>query len=204
MVRATNRYAGREDRETPTIFFEFHGSEGAVAECVESVRELAKQNGGEELHWASDPEARDSLWRARHDAYWAARALRPGTRAWSTDVCVPISRLAESILATRKDIDAAHLLAPVVGHVGDGNFHLIMLIHPDDEEEMARAQGVYSRMVQRALDFGGTCTGEHGVGYGKIAWVEKEHGDAVGVMRTIKQALDPRGILNPGKIFRPA
>ena len=204
MIRATNAYAERDEPETPTIFFEFHGSEGSVAECVGSVKEIASENGGRELSWASDPAERDALWQARHDAYWAARAMRPGTRGWSTDVCVPISRLAECILETRKDVDAAGLLAPVVGHVGDGNFHLIILVDIADAEEVERVQGVYSKMVQRALDFGGTCTGEHGVGFGKIEWVEKEHGSAVDVMRAVKRALDPLNILNPGKIFRAA
>ena len=201
MIRATNAYAKRSEPEKPTIFFEFHGSAAGVGECVDSVREIADEHGGGELRWASDPGERDALWSARHDAYWAARALRPGTRAWSTDVCVPISRLAECILKTREDVDRNGLLAPVVGHVGDGNFHLVILVDRESSEEMDRVGDVYSSLVQRALDLGGTCTGEHGVGFGKIEWLAREHGDAVEVMRAIKRALDPQDIFNPGKIF---
>ena len=147
------------------------------------------------------PEDRKRLWQARHDAYYAAMALRPGCKGWPTDVCVPISRLAECILETRKDIDGSGLTTPIVGHAGDGNFHLVFLVDPENEEEMKAATRVNERMVIRALEMGGTCTGEHGIGYGKIEFLKTEHGEGVSVMRQIKQALDPDDLMNPGKIF---
>ena len=189
-------------RSLPTLFFEFHGSEQGVREQVEMVGALAGENTGGEFRWATRPEDRSRLWQARHDAYYAAMALRPGAQGWPTDVCVPISNLAECILETRADIDASGLLAPIVGHVGDGNFHLSFILDPDDTEELARAEAVNERMVARALDMGGTCTGEHGVGYGKIGFLNREHGsDAVSVMRQVKRALDPENLMNPGKIL---
>lgn len=201
-IDAVNRYSKRSDPVGPTLFFELHGSEKTVAEEAEALLGLARDNGGLEPRWATEASEREALWHARHNTYWSARALRPGAVGWSTDVCVPISRLAECIRETHADLERSGLVAPLVGHVGDGNFHLIMLIDPDDPEEHARAQALNDRMVDRALALGGTCTGEHGVGCGKIPCVEKEHGEAVDVMRTIKQALDPRGILNPGKVVR--
>jgi len=166
------------------------------------VAEIAAGFGGGAFQWASRPEDRNRLWAARHDVYWATKALRPGTEAKATDVCVPISRLAEAILAARDDAAAAGLIAPIVGHVGDGNFHMTFLLDPDDPAEFARADAVNARLVERAIAMGGTCTGEHGVGLGKIAHVEQEHGQGVDLMRRIKRALDPDNILNPGKIFR--
>jgi len=199
---AVNRYSDFDYPARPTLFFEFQGSETGVAEQVERVGEIAAEFGGDDFRWAVRQEDRTRLWQARHDAYFAALALRPGAKGWPTDVCVPISQLAECILQTKKDIDDEGLLAPIVGHVGDGNFHLTFVVDPDDAEEMRRCEGVNERMVFRAIQMGGTCTGEHGIGSGKIAFLEREHGEAVEVMRQLKAALDPQGIFNPGKIFR--
>ena len=166
------------------------------------VGEIADGFGGAGFHWATQAEDRNRLWQARHDAFWATLALRPGAKGIVTDVCVPISRLAECITAVRRDIAEAGLLAPLVGHVGDGNFHLIFLVDLDDPDEVARAKAVNGRMVEQALALGGTCTGEHGVGVGKISYLEAEHGAvAVRAMRAIKQALDPQGIMNPGRVL---
>jgi D-lactate dehydrogenase (cytochrome) len=184
----------------PTLFFEFHGTEAGVREQAEQVQAIAREHGGADFRWATLQEDRNRLWQARHDAYYAAIALRPGCRGWATDVCVPISRLAECITLTERDVAESGLLAPIVGHVGDGNFHLLFLIDPDDEEERARAEAVNQRLVARALAMGGTCTGEHGVGMGKMDCLIQEHGPAVAVMAAIKRALDPDNILNPGKI----
>lgn len=200
-VKAINDYAKLDYPVKPTLFFEFHGTEAWVKEQAELVGEIAQEHGGANFRWETRQEDRTRLWQARHDAYFANLALKPGAKGWATDVCVPISRLAECILETRKDIDASGVLAPIVGHVGDGNFHLTFLIDPDDPEEMKRAEGVNDRMVMRALAMGGTCTGEHGVGTGKMRFLQAEHGDALSVMRQIKQALDPDNILNPGKIL---
>ena len=196
------RYSGLEGyRVAPTLFLEFHGSEAHVAEQAETLKAIAADFGGAEFQWATRAEERNRLWQARHDAFWATLALRPGAKGIVTDVCVPISRLAECITAVRRDIAEAGLLAPLVGHVGDGNFHLIFLVDLDDPDEVARAKAVNWRMVEQALALGGTCTGEHGVGVGKIPYLETEHGAvAVRAMRAIKHALDPDNILNPGKI----
>ena len=198
---ACNRYSELDYPAKPTLFFEFHGSEAGVKEQAERVGEISQEFGGGEFRWTLRQEDRSKLWQARHDAYYAALALRPGAQGWATDACVPISRLAECLLETRQDIDASGLIAPIVGHVGDGNFHLVFLIDPEDPEEMKRAQEVNDRMVMRTLALGGTCTGEHGIGYGKVGFMQAEHGDAVSVMRAVKQALDPDNLLNPGKIF---
>jgi D-lactate dehydrogenase (cytochrome) len=200
-MKAINDFAKLDYPVKPTLFFEFHGTEAGAREQAETVGEIAAEYGGTGFRWATRQEDRTKLWQARHDAYFANLALRPGAKGWATDVCVPISRLAECILETRKDIDAAGVLAPIVGHVGDGNFHLTFLIDPEDAEEMARAEGVNERMVMRALAMGGTCTGEHGVGTGKMRFLQAEHGEALSVMRQIKQALDPDNIMNPGKIL---
>ena len=200
-VKAINDYAKLDYPVKPTLFFEFHGTEAWAKEQAELVGEIVQEHGGANFNWATRQEDRTRLWEARHNAYFACLALKPGAKAWATDVCVPISRLAECILETRKDIDAAGVLAPIVGHVGDGNFHLTFVLDPDNPEEMKRAEGVNDRMVMRALAMGGTCTGEHGVGTGKMRFLQAEHGDALAVMRQIKQALDPDNILNPGKIL---
>ena len=166
------------------------------------VQAIAAEHGGADFPWTTKPEDRKKLWQARHDAAYANKALRPGRQVWATDVCVPISRLAECIAETKKDIDASFLTAPIVGHVGDGNFHLTLVLDPDEPKDTAEAERLNDRLVARALAMDGTCTGEHGVGYGKIDFLVAEHGEAVSVMRTIKQALDPDNIMNPGKIVR--
>ena len=186
----------------PTLFFEFHGSETGVGEQSETVRAIADEFGGAAFQWASKAEDRNRLWQARHDAYYAALSLKPGSKGWASDVCVPISRLAECILETKKELDEMGLLAPLVGHVGDGNFHLSYLVDRDDPVELAKTKEHNERMVARALAMGGTCTGEHGVGYSKIHYLQQEHGEALALMRSIKTALDPDNIMNPGKIVR--
>ena len=200
-VRAINGYAKLDYPEKPTLFFEFHGTEAWAKEQAELVGGIAHDHGGTNFSWATRQEDRTKLWQARHDAWFANLAMKPGAQGWATDVCVPISRLAECILETRKDIDASGVLAPIVGHVGDGNFHLTFLLDPEKPEEMARAEGVNERMVMRALAMGGTCTGEHGVGTGKMRFLQAEHGEALTVMRQMKVALDPDNIMNPGKIL---
>ena len=198
---AINRYSDLSYPVQPTLFFEFHGSDAGVREQAETVGEITEEFGGGDFQWASRQEDRNKLWQARHDAYYAVLALRPGCKGWATDVCVPISELTQCLLETRKDIDESGLLAPIVSHAGDGNFHLVFLVDTESAEEMARASAVNDRMVARALAAGGTCTGEHGVGYGKIEFLKAEHGEAMSVMRQIKTALDPDNIMNPGKIL---
>ena len=201
-MRASNHYSKLDYAEQPTLFIEFHGTEAGVAEQVELVKAIAGDLGGGEFRWSVKPEERTKLWQARHDAYYAGLSMRPGSKGWPTDVCVPISRLADCIVETRKDIEASGLLAMILGHVGDGNFHTTIVIDPDDPDELKRAEAFNDRLVDRALAMGGTCTGEHGIGFGKIAFLEREHGEAVGLMRLIKQTLDPENRMNPGKIFR--
>ncbi len=200
---AVNRYSKLDYPVVPTLFFEFHGTARGVEEQAEMVAAIAAENGGMEFSWATRPEDRSRLWQARHDGYYAALALRPGSKGWPTDVCVPISRLADCILETKRDIAESTLLAPLVGHVGDGNFHLVYVIDPDRPEEMAEAKRLNDRMVARALAMGGTCTGEHGVGYGKMEFLEREAGDAYAVMGDLKRSLDPHNLMNPGKVVRP-
>jgi D-lactate dehydrogenase (cytochrome) len=199
---AINRYSKLDYAVQPTLFFEFHGTEAGVMEQVEMVKAITAEHGGSAFRWATQAEDRNKLWQARHNAYYAALALRPGAKGWATDVCVPISRLADCISETKREIRESKMLAPLVGHVGDGNFHLTYVIDPSDPAEMETAQRLNERMVHRALAMGGTCTGEHGVGYGKIDFVEAEHGPAVDAMRRIKRAFDPDNIMNPGKILR--
>ena len=202
-MQALNKFAGLGYAERPTLFFEFHGTELGVAEQIDSARAISDDFGGTDFAWASKPEERSKLWQARHDAHYANMQLRSGARAWATDVCVPISRLAECIAETRKDIETSGLLAPIVGHVGDGNFHVDMVLDPDDADEVARAVALNERLVTRALSMDGTCTGEHGVGHGKIDKLVEEHGNAaIDVMRSLKQAIDPKNLMNPGKIVR--
>jgi D-lactate dehydrogenase (cytochrome) len=201
-IQAINRYSKLDYPEMFTLFFEFHGSESGVKEQVETVQEIAGSHGANDFQWATKPEDRSKLWQARHDAYFAGLQLRPGARAISTDVCVPISRLAQCILETQADVSKAPFPVPLVGHVGDGNFHLMFLIDPDSEAERHEAEGFNERMVMRALAMDGTCTGEHGVGIGKLDFLLAEHGEAVSVMRQIKRAIDPDNIMNPGKILR--
>ena len=200
-IRACNAYSRLDLPERPTLFLEFHGSKAGTREEVESFAAIARDEGGGALHWAERPEDRNKLWQARHDAYWAARGLKPGADLIATDVCVPISALAACVAETRQDIERLGLLAPIVGHVGDGNFHVLPLIDPADPAERARVQEFLNRLVERALAAEGTCTGEHGIGQGKINYLAAEHGLGVNVMIAIKKALDPLNILNPGKIF---
>jgi D-lactate dehydrogenase (cytochrome) len=201
-VRACNRYSQLSMPEQPTLFLEFSGTPEGVAGQVTRAEEIARSNGGAAFQWATDAADRARLWKARHSAYFAALALRPGCECLVADVCVPISQLADAVAIARREIDAANLLAPVVGHVGDGNFHVLFLLDPGVADEWQRADKVYDAMIERALRVGGTCTGEHGIGLGKRIKLVAEYGpDVVELMRAIKGAWDPQGILNPGKIF---
>lgn len=200
-MRAVNLWSRLDYPEAPTLFFEFHGSESHVAEQVDTVKIIAAGNGGGEFAWSNLPEERNKLWRARHEAYYAAVNLRKGAIGWATDVCVPISRLAECIAATHDDLANASVPATILGHVGDGNFHVVFSIDPDAPEEMAEVEALNARLVERALAMDGTCTGEHGIGLGKQDWLVAELGEAVDQMRLIKRAFDPANIMNPGKIF---
>jgi D-lactate dehydrogenase (cytochrome) len=202
-ICAINAHSQTGLRESPTLFFEFHGSENSVKEQAELVQQLARDNGGQDFEWASRPEDRTRLWNARHNAYFACLQARPGSRAISTDTCVPISRLADSINGARRILDTAKFPTMLLGHVGDGNFHAVLLIDPSDAEETAEAERLNDEIVRLALSMDGTCTGEHGVGLHKMGFLEEEAGDdALELMRRIKRALDPDQILNPGKIFR--
>jgi D-lactate dehydrogenase (cytochrome) len=198
---SVNKFSKLDYPVKDTLFVEFHGTEAGVKEQAELVQSIAQENGGGEFKWATKPEERTALWTARHDVTYANKALRPGSEIWATDVCVPISKLAECIMETKKDLKDSFLTAPLVGHVGDGNFHLGFLIMRDDPRELAEAERLNDRLVMRALAMDGTCTGEHGIGLGKQKFLLAEHGEAVSVMRQIKKALDPQNIMNPGKIF---
>jgi len=183
----------------PTLFFEFHGSESGVAEQVGLMQEITAEFGGSAFQWAVKPEERSRLWKARHAAYYAAMALQPGKQGFATDACVPISRLADCLLETKQDAMTTGLVAPIVGHVGDGNFHLVVLFDPNDPAEREKAEGLAKRVSLRAIAMGGTCTGEHGIGVHKLDALVVEHGEAVDLMRTLKRAFDPHDIMNPGK-----
>jgi D-lactate dehydrogenase (cytochrome) len=200
-IKACNAYSHLTLGEQPTLFLEFHGTAASTREQVESFAEIARSEGGGDFRWAECPEERTKLWQARHDAYWAARGLRPGADVVTTDVCVPIFALAACVGETHADIESTGLLAPIVGHVGDGNFHIMPLFDAGSVEERRAVQGFLDRLVDRALRMDGTCSGEHGVGQGKIRYLAQEHGAGVEVMIAIKKALDPLNILNPGKIF---
>ena len=198
---AINRYAKTTYPVAPTLLFEFHGDhERHVAEQAETVQALATERGGHAFAWATRLEDRERLWQARHDALYAALAMRPGSRGWTTDVCVPISRLADCILEAKRDHAEAPFPVCLVGHAGDGNFHLIYVLDPSSSEELEAARRLNDRLVALALSMGGTCTGEHGVGYGKMKFLEAEHGEGLAVMRSIKRALDPDNRMNPGKV----
>jgi len=200
-VKATNLYSKLALPELPMLFLEFHGSPAGVAEQSERFSEIARDLGGGPFEWATKPEDRTRLWQARHDAYWAGRGLRPGAQAVATDVCVPISRLAECVAETQRDIAERKLMAPILGHVGDGNFHLTLLVDMSDPDDVARAKDLCERVVERALAMDGTCTGEHGVGQGKMKYLAAELGTpALATMAGIKRAIDPDNIMNPGKI----
>ena len=201
-VDAINRYSDFDYALKPTLFFEFHGTEAWVKEQAEMVKEISTEEGGSDFQWSTREQEKQKLWEARHNAYYAGLALRPGSKGWATDVCVPISRLADCILETRSDIEESKLTVPLVGHVGDGNFHLLFLIDPENEEEELKLyQPLNDRLVERALRMGGTCTGEHGIGSGKIKYMEAEHGESLDLMRQIKQAFDPDNLMNPGKML---
>jgi len=201
-VKASNSYSKLTLKESPTLFLEFHGTEAGVAEQSQRFGEIAAEFGGGPFEWETKAENRTRLWQARHDSYWAMLALRPGCKGFATDVCVPISRLAECVTETQRDIAEMKLVAPIVGHVGDGNFHVGVMIDMNDPDEAERGRKFHERLVERALAMDGTCTGEHGVGQGKIKYLEAEHGSAtVEVMRAMKRALDPDNIMNPGKML---
>ncbi len=200
-MRAMIQYSKLAYEETPCLFVEFHGSDASVKEQAEEFGAIAEEYGGGPFHWTANTEERARLWQARHDAYWSALTLRPGAKGISTDVCVPISRLAECVAETERDLEEHMLIAPIVGHAGDGNFHVLLLLDPDDPAEITATEAFVARLNQRALSMEGTCTGEHGIGQGKVGFLENELGAGVDVMRQIKRALDPQNIFNPGKIF---
>ena len=203
-VMAGNRYAKLTLRETPLLLFEFHGSEASVKEQAQTVQELAKDCGGMDFEWAERPEDRNRLWTARHNAYFAGLQLRPGCRASTTDVCVPISRLAECIDEATRLLEKASFPSTIVGHVGDGNFHVLMLLDPDSQEEWEESERLNHHLVTQAIEADGTCTGEHGIGLHKKQFMAHEHGeDVLDLMRSLKHAFDPNNILNPGKILDP-
>jgi len=200
-IKAVNQYSKLSLPEKPTLFVEFHGTDAGVAEQSKRFGEIVADLGGGPFEWATKPEDRTRLWQARHDGYHAARRLRPGAEAFATDVCVPISRLAECVTATQAEIARLNLVAPILGHVGDGNFHLTLLVDMSDAGEVERTRVLMERLVELALSMDGTCTGEHGVGQGKMKYLKAEYGaPALAAMAAIKRALDPQNILNPGKI----
>jgi D-lactate dehydrogenase (cytochrome) len=199
-IKAINAYSKLSMAVGPTLFVEFHGTAASVAEQSAMFSEIATSHGGSAIEWATKEEDRLRLWQARHDAFWATKSLAPGKEeAIATDVCVPISRLAQCVTETQADLEANNIYGPIIGHVGDGNFHVVLFCDRNNPDEVKRVKAVYGRMIDRALSMGGTCTGEHGVGSGKREYLIKEHGDAVLTMRKIKAALDPLNIMNPGK-----
>ena len=200
-VKAVNNYSNLDLPEEPLLLLEFHGTENSVREQSELFAGIASEYTSHPFQWTTDPEERNKLWKARHDAYWACLSLMPGAEGLSTDVCVPISRLAECVEETRKDIIETGLTAPLIGHVGDGNFHVLPLCMPDDTETRDKITAFAGRLSDRAIAMGGTCTGEHGIGQGKIKYLRRELGDSVDVMAAIKSSLDPDNIMNPGKIL---
>ncbi len=200
-IFAVNMYAGLENEVAPTLFLEFAGTPTSVADDIERFSDIASEFGGKGFEAKTSLEERNKLWRARHEALYAGKALNPGKKGLITDVCVPVSQLSDVIAQTRKDIEETGLITAFVGHVGDGNFHTTLWVEPGDEAALKTAQGVIERMVYRALDAGGTCTGEHGIGMGKMKYLAKEHASALAPMRAIKKALDPDNIMNPGKVL---
>lgn len=200
--KANNEYNKLDLAEEPTLFIEFHGSESVIETQTALVADIAKENGGSEFAWATKQEDRNRLWTARHKLHYASLNLKPGCRSVTTDVCVPISKLPEMVTATREDIDKSGITGPIFGHVGDGNFHVYLLFDPNNLEEYKTCKEVAWRMASRALDLGGTCTGEHGVGTGKKSLVKAMVGDVgINAMWAVKNAFDPKGIMNPGKVL---
>ena len=200
-VRASNLYSKLSLPERPMLFLEFHGTDAGAKEQAERFGEIAAEYGGGPFEWATNAEDRTRLWQARHDAYWSAFMLRPGAKVTATDVCVPISRLAECVEETRRDLDASGIVAAIVGHVGDGNFHVALLVDTANAQEVTNVEAFIGRLVERALAMEGTCTGEHGVGQRKMKYLEAEHGpEALDLMRVLKRAIDPHNIMNPGKV----
>jgi len=199
-IESTNAFSGLNLTVAPTLFFEFHGTPDWVVEQSRIVEEITAGHGGTGFRWSTDADERAKLWQARHDMYWATKARRQGCELYTGDICVPISRLAENIVAARADIDASPLMGQIIGHVGDGNYHTAYLIDPDSEEEIAEAERLGDLAVERALATGGTVSGEHGIGIGKLKFMRREHGDAIDVMKLIKAAIDPAGLMNPGKM----
>jgi len=203
-IKACNQYDNLNLTETPTLFVEFHGTEAGVAEQAQLFSDIIAEFGGRDFSWDTNEAERKRLWQARHNAYHASSALRPEASALSTDACVPISRLAECVSATAKDIEDAGMIGPIVGHVGDGNFHVLLLVDAGNPDEVATAEGIIGRLATRAIEMDGTCTGEHGIGQGKQKYMQQEHGSGLMLMQAIKSALDPKNILNPGKIWPEA
>lgn len=202
-MAACNKYSKLNQPEQATLFLEFHGGEAQVQEDIQRCKTIFEDQGGHEYQWAETTEARNKLWKARHNCLYAAKSLRPNAEVLTTDVCVPISHLADCILSAQQAIESENLIAPIVGHVGDGNFHVLMVIDPKDEEECRAAERVNSMMIEQALSVGGTCTGEHGIGIGKLHYLEQEHGESLKLMQAIKKLIDPNMIMNPGKLPFP-
>jgi D-lactate dehydrogenase (cytochrome) len=200
-IKASNLYSDLNNPEKTTLFLEFHGSDEDVANQAKQFQEIADEFEGDEPKFSKVLEERNKLWKARHDAYWAAKNMRPGCDVMATDACIPLSRFSECVTQSQKDLEELNLMGMLLGHAGDGNFHTQLLVDLKDEDEMARASEYISRLNQRAIEMEGTCTGEHGIGQGKQKYLEIELGDSVDIMRTIKMALDPDDIMNPGKIF---
>ncbi|HTJ64821.1 MAG TPA: FAD-linked oxidase C-terminal domain-containing protein [Alphaproteobacteria bacterium] len=198
---ALNRYSKLDYPVAPTLLLEFNGTEAGVKEQSEMVQAIAVDNGGRDFQWATAAEERNRLWQARHDSLWAIKALQPGRQAFPTDVCVPISKLADCIMETKKDLETTWLKAPILGHVGDGNFHMVLLIDRDDPKDLIEVDRINDRLVKRAIAMGGTCTGEHGIGAFKSKFLREEHGDAVDLMKLLKRSIDPQNLMNPGKML---
>lgn len=200
-IVAVNRFSKLDLRVAPTLFFEFHGSSVSVKDHIEQVSSLIESHSGSKLEASTDLEERGRLWQARHEAHYALLAMRPNARVYGTDACVPISKLSECVRMTREDLEGIPFFVSVIGHVGDGNFHLGMVIDPDNEEEFELAEEIHDRLIERTLKLGGTCSGEHGIGYGKTKYMEWEHKNAIGTMLALKKAIDPNNIMNPGKVL---
>lgn len=201
LIAAVNRHSGLALTINDKLAFEFHGSPGSVDDQVKLVGEIVRDAGGRDFEWASFPQERNRLWKVRHSAFYAVVAQRPGAKGWSSDVCVPVAELGNCILHARELLLDCPVPAAILGHVGDGNFHVAFAVDPENAGEMSAVAGINKKMVRKAISVGGTCTGEHGIGSGKMAYLREEHGHAVDLMALLKHAADPRGILNPGKIF---